>query len=91
MGKGYNIMKSYKAKGNFADEAQQMYMVLNRRYEMELRNGKSRIKDLTTYIDPSKFNNIFADESIDAQNFWMQIGLNIKARRKMSAKLIPNL
>ena len=46
---------------------------------------------LTTYIDPSKFNNIFADESIDAQNFWMQIGLNIKARRKMSAKLIPNL
>ena len=78
-------------RGNFANEAQQMYMTLNRRYEMELRSGKSRIKDLTTYIDPSKFNNIFADESIDAQNFWMQIGLNIKARRKMSAKLIPNL
>ena len=34
-------------RGNFADEAQQMYMTLNRRYEMELRSGKSRIKDLT--------------------------------------------
>jgi len=49
------------------------------------------IKDLTTYIDPSKFNNIFADTQLDAQNFWTQIGVNITARRKMSAKIIPNL
>jgi len=74
-------------RGNFADEAQQMFMTLNRRYEPE---GYT-IKDLTTYIDPSKFNHIFADTRRDAQNFWVQIGVNNNARRKMSAKVIPNL
>ena len=37
------------------------------------------------------YNNIFADQSFDAQNFWVQIGVNIRARRLMSAKIIPNL
>lgn len=76
-----------QVRGNFAEETQQMWMTLNRRYEIE--NGT--IKDLTTYIDPSKFNQIFADARLDAQNFWTQIGVNITARRKMSAKLMPNL
>ena len=62
-------------------------MVLNRRYESD-RFG---IKDLTTYIDPAKFNHIFAYTRRDAQNFWAQIKVDIKARRKMSAKIIPNL
>ena len=82
-------------RGNFAEQGGtngnaggQMYMTLNRRYE---KNTVGRIKDLTTYIDPSKFNNIFADERLDAQNFWAQIAVNMKARRKMSAKLMPNL
>lgn len=75
-------------RGNFAEETEQMFMTLNRRYEP---NGEGRIKDLTTYIDPSKFNNIFADTRLDAQNFWAQIGVNIYARRKMSAKVMPNL
>ena len=44
-----------------------------------------------TSIDPSLFNNIFADQSFDAQNFWVQIGVEIEARRLMSAKIIPNL
>lgn len=81
-------------RGNFADDAQQMYMILNRRYEHEPTNSESstvKIKDLTTYIDPAKFNYIFADARRDAQNFWIQIGLDITARRKMSAKVIPNL
>jgi hypothetical protein len=83
-----------ECRGNFADQntAQgdggQMYMTLNRRYE---QSPVGNIKDLTTYIDPSKFNNIFADERLDAQNFWTQIGVNITARRKMSARLMPNL
>ena len=77
--------------GNFADQTQQMFMVLNRRYEMQVTAGVCSIKDLTTYIDPAKFNNIFADESLDAQNFWVQISNNITARRKMSAKIMPNL
>ena len=74
-------------KGNFALEDQQMFMVLNRRYEA----NEFGITDLTTYIDPSKFNHVFAYTRRDAQNFWAQIKLDITARRKMSAKLIPNL
>jgi len=84
-----------QTRGNFAEQGGtngnqggQMYMTLNRRYE---RDENSRIKDLTTYIDPSKFNNIFASTRLDAQNFWTQIAVNMTARRKMSAKLMPNL
>jgi hypothetical protein len=76
-----------QVRGNFAEQSQQMWMTLNRRYEQ----GTTGIKDLTTYIDPSKFNHIFADTRLDAQNFWVQIGINNIARRKMSAKLMPNL
>lgn len=79
--------------GNFAigvdKEVGEMFMTLNRRYEYDAANKD--IRDLTTYIDPSKYNFIFADTALDAQNFWMQIGVNIEARRKMSAKVMPNL
>lgn len=76
-----------QTRGNFAVDGNQMFMTLNRRYE----HDEDGIKDLTTYIDPSKFNNIFADERLDAQNFWVQISINNTARRKMSAKIMPNL
>jgi len=76
-----------QVRGNFAEKEEQMWMTLNRRYEQ----SNEGIDDLTTYIDPSKFNHIFADTRLDAQNFWTQIGVNIYARRKMSAKLMPNL
>lgn len=78
-----NINRAY---GNF--RTNENFMILSRQYEIE---GSGNIKDLTTYIDPSLYNNIFADQSFDAQNFWVQIGVNIKARRLMSAKIIPNL
>lgn len=79
-------------RGNFADQTQQMYMVLNRRYTPEIRGRNVKgIQDLTTYIDPSQFNHIFADTRRDAQNFWTQIAVDITARRKMSAKVMPNL
>lgn len=77
--------------GEFANPTGQMWMVLNRRYNYQVLGGVTRIADLTTYIDPSKFNQIFADTRVDAQNFWMQIGCKIEARRKMSGKIIPNL
>lgn len=76
-----------QVRGNFAEENEQMWMTLNRRYEQ----GDNGIEDLTTYVDPSKFNHIFADTRLDAQNFWVQIGVQNTARRKMSAKLMPNL
>lgn len=75
--------------GNFADERSQMFMTLARRYEPD--NEQKTIKDLTTYIDPSKYNYAFAQTDLTAQNFMVQIGMDITARRKMSAKLMPNL
>ncbi len=77
-----------QVRGSFAIQDDSMFMTLNRRYEYKLSSG---ITDLTTYIDPSKFNHIFADTRLDAMNFWVQISNNITARRKMSAKVIPNL
>ena len=85
-----NYMTNFnKCYGEFANPKTEMFMTLNRRYEAD--PVTKRIKDLTTYIDPSKFNNIFAVTDLTAQNFWTQIGLDIEARRKMSAKSIPNL
>lgn len=76
-----------QTRGNFAEANQEMFMTLNRRYDQ----GLTGIQDLTTYVDPSKYNNIFAQTSLDSQNFWVQISNKITARRKMSAKVIPNL
>jgi hypothetical protein len=78
-----------KTYGNFAIANNQMFMTLNRRYEFD--TVAKDIQDLTTYIDPSKYNFIFADTSIDAMNFWVQVGMDIFARRKMSAKIMPSL
>ena len=76
-----------QCRGNFAEQEKEMFMTLNRRYE----HSENGIDDLTTYVDPSKYNYIFAQESLDSQNFWVQISNKITARRKMSAKIIPNL
>jgi len=76
-----------QCRGNFAVKGNEMFMTLNRRYEQ----GSGGIDDLTTYVDPSKYNQIFAQTSRDSQNFWVQISNRIVARRKMSAKVIPNL
>ncbi|AXH77977.1 MAG: major capsid protein [Microviridae sp.] len=78
-----------KTFGNFAESSKEMFMTLNRRYTIDAVNGG--MTDATTYIDPTKFNQIFADTNLDAQNFWTQIACDITARRKMSAKIIPNL
>lgn len=81
--------------GEFAEENKMMYMTLNRRYQPNnINNGQtvqSRIKDLTSYIDPTKYNYIFAVTELEAQNFWMQIYFDCKVRRLGSANQIPNL
>ena len=78
--------------GNFAENNSMMFMSLNRKYGSGIDiTGFPCIDDLTTYIDPRKYNNSFADERLDAQNFWVQIACDITARRLMSASLIPNL
>lgn len=81
-----------KVFGGFCYDDQEGFMVARRDYEMEKSPDQYyRIKDLTTYIDPQKYNYMFADTRLEAQNFWVQIGVDIEARRKMSAKQIPNL
>ena len=75
-----------KTYGHFAEAGKEMYMTLNRRYE-KVNNEW----DFTTYIDPTKYNFLFAQTDISAQNFWVQIASGVTARRKMSAKVIPNL
>ncbi|AXH74420.1 MAG: major capsid protein [Microviridae sp.] len=81
-----------KTYGGFAEQNNSMFMTLNRRYEKTTKTGfGGKLKDGTTYIDPTKYNNIFAEVGLASQNFWMQIACNITARRKMSAKIIPNL
>lgn len=77
-----------KTKGNFAINKNEAFMVLNRNYEI---NNDGEIQDATTYIDPTKYNYVFADTSLDAMNFWVQIAVKDISRRKMSAKVIPNL
>lgn len=74
--------------GNFAPGMSESFMVLNRNYSI---NAEKQIEDLTTYIDPVKFNYIFADTNLDAMNFWVQTKFDINVRRLISAKQIPNL
>jgi len=76
--------------GNFAIESNEMFMTLNRKYKAVQSGGITLIQDLTTYIDPAKYNNIFAETALDAQNFWIQVAFNVTARRKMSAKVMPH-
>lgn len=73
--------------GDFAAGEALDFMVLNRRYDVK----DNQIKDLTTYIDPQKHIEIFADTSIDSQNFWVQTVVNATRRGNYSAKQIPFL
>ena len=86
-----NINRTF---GNFASGMSEAFMVMNRNYELSdtrVFTGKTNIADLTTYIDPVKFNYIFADTSLGSMNFWVQTKFDIKCRRLISAKQIPNL
>lgn len=87
-----NYMTNYnKTYGTFAENGNEAFMVLNRIFEPKNGDFTSKEIDNTSYIDPSKYNYIFAETTTEAQNFWVQIGFGIEARRVMSAKQIPNL
>lgn len=74
--------------GEFAAGMPLAFMCLNRVYE-EDKNGT--IANTSTYIDPTIYNNIFAESRLSSQNFWVQVAFDVTARRVMSAKQIPNL
>ena len=74
--------------GEFAAGMPLAFMCLNRVYE---ENADGTIKNASTYIDPTIYNNIFAESRLSSQNFWVQVAFDVTARRVMSAKQIPNL
>lgn len=74
--------------GEFAAGMPLAFMCLNRVYE-EDKDGA--IANASTYIDPTIYNNIFAESRLSSQNFWVQVAFDVTARRVMSAKQIPNL
>lgn len=74
--------------GDFAVGGALDFMVLNRRYEV---NNLNQIDDLTTYIDPQKYIEIFADTDLTSQNFWVQTVVQATRRGNYSAKQIPFL
>lgn len=84
-----DYMTNYnRTYGDFATGEALDFMVLNRRYDV---GDDNTIKDLTTYIDPQKYIEIFADTSIDSQNFWVQTVVQATRRGNYSAKQIPFL
>lgn len=78
-----------RAFGSFAEQDNEGWMVLGRNYSANGATG--RIKDLTTYIDPAKYNGVFAYEARDAQNFKMQYLIEDEATRTMSSNQIPRV
>lgn len=70
--------------GDFADNRKAGYMVLKKEY-FGVNNPYS------SYINPTLYNYAFAISDVYAQNFWLQIAVDCIARRKISAKQIPNL
>lgn len=74
--------------GEFAAGMPLAFMCLNRVYE---EVGDGTIDNASTYIDPTIYNNIFAESRLSSQNFWVQVAFDVTARRVMSAKQIPNL
>lgn len=80
-----NVDQSF---GSFSAYRELAHMAMNRNYE---HDSTGAISDLTTYIDPMKFNVAFADAELSAKNIWVQCAIDCIVRRKMSAKQIPNL
>lgn len=74
--------------GEFAAGMPLAFMCLNRVYE---ESTTGTISNPSTYIDPTIYNNIFAESRLSSQNFWVQVAFDVTARRVMSAKQIPNL
>lgn len=80
-----NIDQSF---GSFSAFKELAHMAMNRSYE---HDNTGAISDLTTYIDPTKYNVAFTNAKLSAKNIWVQCAIDCIVRRKMSAKQIPNL
>lgn len=82
------MTKVSKSYGGFGAGGNLSFMAPNREYH---HGTDGSITDATTYIDPTIFNNLFADLSLAAKPIWVQAAFDVTARRVMSAKQIPSL
>lgn len=80
-----------EAFGDFAIDGRGQFMTLSRRYRPVTADASEKIADLTTIVDPNKYNYAFANREANAQNFWIQVGIDLHIRRKMAAKQMPIL
>lgn len=78
-----------RTHGSFAAGMALEHMVLNRSYQANTSTGW--VKNVTSYIDPTEFNTIFADKTLENMPFWVQIAFDETTRRVMSASQIPML
>lgn len=74
--------------GRFAMPDEEMFMTLTRLYDGTFEDGAT---NLTSYVDPTDYLQIFATSNVSDQHFWVQIALDMFVTRKMAAKMIPNL
>lgn len=80
--------------GDFAEKGAAEFMVLNRDYEAKGESSNVSdfsISDATTYIDPQKHNYAFASTALEAHNFWLHLGMKIRAYRLVANKQIPRI
>lgn len=81
--------------GDFANPNKLRYWVLARNFLKptfpNTTSSAARIFDYTSYIDPSEYNDCFADTSVTAENFQMQFAFDVKSHRAISKRLMPTL
>lgn len=75
--------------GSFVTGGELQHMVFNRSYQAD--DGTTSLVNATSYIDPTEFNIVFADQQLTALPFWVQIGMDVSSRRKMAANQMPLL
>jgi hypothetical protein len=80
--------------GDFADPDKLRYWVLARSFMKKGLPGQAAnavLFDHSSYIDPTEFNDCFADTSATAENFQMQFAFDVKSHRAISKRLMPTL
>lgn len=93
-----------RAHGLFAYGQDFDYWVNNRLYQTDIRNFDPSPNfddaeivrpygwfNATSYIDPSLQNNLFADVSLQAQNFRLRVNFDIFMRRNIGSRVMPHL
>lgn len=84
--------------GDFGELGDLNYWVINRRFTTSYQWSSSSQEivvdssdNFSSYIFPSHFSYPFADQSVDAENFLVQVAFDIKAGRPVGKQVMPTL